>query len=111
MENGQTLVYDATCSDTLAPSNLKFSSKGIIAQHYLFLPFAVQTIGPWYKEGKNFIKQIGRTITSITGESRSTAHTIQRISIDIQRHSSTWALLESLSNPFSSSLDEMFFVF
>lgn len=124
-QNGQTLVWDATCADTLAPSYLKFSSKTpgrvaenaatkkrnlykeLIENNYFFLPFAVETLGPWCCEAKSFIKCIGKMISNITGETRSTTYLIQRISIEIQRRNSA-CVMGSL--PLSNSLDEIFFL-
>lgn len=124
-QNGQTLVWDATCVDTLAPSYLKLSSKSsgrvaemaatrkrnhykeLIDNNYFFLPFAVETFGPWCKEAKEFIKCIGQLITNITGEPRTTTYLIQRISIEIQRHNAA-CVMGSL--PTSNSLDELFFI-
>lgn len=63
-----TMVWDATCVDTLAPSYIKNSSrrfgsvaelavnrkrshyKEIINQNYPFIPFVFETLGPWCDE-------------------------------------------------------------
>src|ERR1700744_5557947 len=62
--NGKILLWDATCIDTLAPSYVAKSAqksgsaakiavrgkrnlyKDLIEQNFLFIPFAVETLGP-----------------------------------------------------------------
>ncbi|XP_031330809.1 uncharacterized protein LOC116161558 [Photinus pyralis] len=79
---GQMLVWDATCTDSLAPSHVNLSSKtgGAVAESA-----AVETLGPWCREARNFVECLGKRIASITGEPRATSYLRQKISIAIQR--------------------------
>ncbi|KAF2900416.1 hypothetical protein ILUMI_05772 [Ignelater luminosus] len=96
--NAQFLVCDATCSDTLAPSNLPFSLKiaGGVAEraatnkkskykHIIFILFAVETFGPWNEKAVEIINIIGDIIVQKTGDQRSKTFHEQRISIGIQK--------------------------
>ena len=75
------LVWDATCTDTLAPSHsaLAIREAGAVAasaeqrkrtkylhlettQH--FVPAAVETLGPIGEEGRAFLKELGRSIAA-----------------------------------------------
>ena len=75
---GSTLIWDATCTDTLAPSNLRFSARNpgkaaevkarqkevkyrsLIVQNYHFVPFAVETMGPWSSEAIQFFESVSK---------------------------------------------------
>ena len=99
---GRCLVWDFTCRDTCAPSNVVATSEeaGKAAQkaesdklaHYLELstsyivtPVATETLGSWGKSGLQFIKDIGSRITDHSGEKRATSYLFQSISMAIQR--------------------------
>ena len=96
------LAWDATVSDTLAPSYLPISihSAGAVAEaaadrkrrKYLqiseshhFIPVAVETLGPICDESASFISAIAETISRITGDQREETFLFQRISVAIQR--------------------------
>jgi len=84
-ERGQSLVWDATCIDTVADSYLHKSSQKsgsaaefahnkkhglytyIKSQNYNFVAFAVETFGPWSAETLKFVDKIGRKLIDITG--------------------------------------------
>lgn len=122
---GQSLVWDATCSDTIAPSHLPLSSKeaGIIAEKagkrklskykaiiddgYHFVPFAVETLGPWCQDAINFTLTLGKLICSVTGEKRSTSFLRQRIGIAIQKGNAA-CIMGTI--PSSRSLEEIFYL-
>ncbi len=123
--NGQTLVWDATCSDTLAPSHIQTSEKeaGIVAENaakrklskykeivedgHHFLPFAVETLGPWCQEAINFISILGKKITNETGEQRATSFLRQRISIAIQKGNAA-CIMGTI--PSCRSLEDIFYL-
>ena len=99
---GKSLIWDSTCVDTVAPSHLPSTSKiagsaaesaarnksnkySNLADNYIFVPFAVETLGPWCREAKALISTIGRCLVQLSGDPRSSEFLRQRISIAIQR--------------------------
>ena len=86
---GKTLIWDATCVDTLASSYLDITSvssgaaackaalskrskyKELIDQNFIFVPFSVETFGPWCPEGIGFIDNLGDKISLILFEPKS----------------------------------------
>ncbi len=122
--SGRCLVWDSTCSDTLASSYIGSSSKtpGSVAEiaankkrmkyreiseSYHFLPFAVETMGPWCQEGKDFIDSLGKILAAVTGEPRSKLFLTQRISIAIQKGNAA-CVMGTL--PPSLSMEEIFYL-
>lgn len=123
--NGQILVWDATCVDTLAPSYVKKSSvnsgsvaklaanrkrtlyREIIEQNYLFIPFAFETLGPWCEEASDIINSLGTRIVRCTGESKAKWYLIQKISIIIQRTNAA-SIMGTL--PASEKVNEVYFL-
>ena len=101
-KSGQSLLWDATVSDTFAASYLAQTSKSAgsaakqgetkklrkyqsLLNQYCFVPIAMETGGIYGKDGLRFVKEIGRRITLNTGEERATSFLLQRLSIAIQR--------------------------
>jgi hypothetical protein len=99
---GRVLVWDATCVDTLAPSHLHGTSSraGAAAEaaekvknnkyrslgaEYYFVPFGVETLGPWGPSALNLFKEISKKLADTTGDRRAGGFLAQRISIAIQR--------------------------
>ena len=100
--SGRCLAWDATVSDTLAPSYLELSihSAGAVAEaaadrkrkkyscisgtHH-FIPVAVETLGPICSEGASFLSEIAEKISRTTGEQREKSFLFQSISVAIQR--------------------------
>ncbi|KAI5735063.1 hypothetical protein M8J77_013628 [Diaphorina citri] len=78
-----------------------------IVEDYLFVPFLVETLGPWSEGTKKFTKDIGRRLIERSGDGRAAAFLTQRISLAIQRGNSA-AAMGTL--PMGSSLDEMFYI-
>ena len=89
-------------TDTLAPSYSAISSvsAGMVAekaagnkrtkysailQTHDFIPIAFETLGPINAQASNFISQLGRRITMVTGDIRETQFLFQRLSIAIHR--------------------------
>ena len=100
--NGRPLVWDFTCVDTLAQSNLPFSRQeggklasfaeenkrrkySSLSRELTFVPVAVETLGAWGHEAALLIRAIGRRITDVSGEARATNFLRQRLSIAVQR--------------------------
>ena len=100
--SGRCLAWDATVSDTLAPSYLALSihSAGAVAEaaadrkrrkyscisgtHH-FISVAVESLGPICSEGASFLSEIAEKISRTTGEKREKSYLFQRISVAIQR--------------------------
>lgn len=122
---GQIFVWDATCWDTLAPSYVHKSVANsgsvakmavnrkrslytdIINQNYLFVPFAIETLGPWSDESIDFISSLGSRMKQCTGEHRSALFLIQKISIIVQQ--SNAASIMS-TQPDAERLNEIYFL-
>jgi hypothetical protein len=56
-----------------------------LANTYLFIPLAFETLGSWGEQAKAFVIQLGRRITEVTGDVRETEYLRQRLSIAVQR--------------------------
>ena len=101
-KQGKSLIWDATCVDTLAKSYLNFSATtagtaadraealkirkyALLCDRYVFMPLGFETIGAWGSHAVKFIHDLGRKIKIRTLEPRSTSYLFQRISIAIQR--------------------------
>ena len=99
---GKCLLWDATSPDTQAASHLNGTSKkaGAAAEQaanlkiekyrelipkYLFVPVAVETLGPINEEGANFLCDLGSRIKKITQDRLEKCHIFQRISVAVQR--------------------------
>ncbi len=100
---GQILVWDATCTDTFAPTNLKLGIKeagsaanakaklktskykALIDQNYYFVPVAVETMGPWSAESIKFFNELGKILSQKTDDPRSKIFLKQRLSMAIQK--------------------------
>ena len=101
-KRGKCLAWDATCTDTFADSAvigsalkpgtaaraaevIKMDRYSSLTPQYLFVPLAVETTGVIGHAAINFIKELGRMLTSATGDLRETAWLWQRISMAIIR--------------------------
>ena len=102
---GKCLVWDFTCPDTLAPSHLSQSSiasgsaasgaesrKRVkyaeLARSHTFVPVAVETLGAWGEGAIDLTADLGRRLSIVTGDPRSTSFLRQRLDIAIQRGNS-----------------------
>ena len=121
---GKCLVWDFTCSDTLATSHIPATSKEAgksaaqaekrklghyeeLKRNHIVMPVAVETMGSWGQMGLKFIKDLGSRIADATGEPRSTSFLFQSISMAIQRGNAISILGTA---PNSKSLHELFYL-
>ena len=114
---GKCAAWDVTVTDTLAASNLPYSSAAAggsaeraaekkeekyteLAVCYHFIPIAFETLGPVNSSGMEFIKSIGRRLHSCSGDSRSCSFLWQRLSMTVQRYNALCLLgtFETLSD-------------
>src|SRR6218665_2581319 len=101
-QGGRCLLWDATVTDTVAPSylpqtsslvgaaaelvaNRKISKYSELTTSYHFVPIAFETMGPINSSGVALIKELGRRMTLITGDIKETSYLFQRLSVAIQR--------------------------
>jgi hypothetical protein len=56
-----------------------------LTPHYIFVPLAMETMGPICADGLDFLAALGKKITQKTDDRRETTFLLQRISIIIQR--------------------------
>ena len=101
-KNGRCLAWDFTCPDTLAPSHINTAINGPgnvateaegqkklkyadLSSTYNFVPVAVETLGALGEDADDFVHELGRRITAVTGERRATEFLLQRLSVAIQR--------------------------
>jgi len=99
---GRSLTWDVTVPDTLAQSHIQDSAQkagsaaakaeasksqkyASLAHSHHFIPLAMETLGSWGPQCKDFISEVGRRITRVTGEPKETAYLRQRLSVAIQR--------------------------
>lgn len=121
---GRALVWDVTCVDTFAQSHIqgtrsqagaaadqaqvnkrrKYSS---LLKDYDFAALAVETLGPWSSDMRNFIKALSSRLVQATGDPRAGAYLSQRISIAIQRGNAA-SVMGSM--PQSDLLEAVFFL-
>ena len=101
-KHGKPLVWDATCSDTFAATNIghtalqpahaanaaeasKVEKYRNLTDRYIFQPIAVETTGIVGSSTGAFLKELGRRMVSETGDAREGAWLRQRISIAVAR--------------------------
>ena len=104
-ERGRLVVWDATCSDSYAPSYITSaaSEAGIVASQaeerkirkydhldasLQFTPVAVETTGVFGPRTKSFFQELSRRIRSSTGEEKAYFYLSQRVSVAIQKGNS-----------------------
>ena len=100
--SGRLLVWDATCCDTFATSNLhlavtdpgavaaraenvKISKYAHLDSSYLFIPVAIETCGTFGPEAKKFLQDLRRRLKRATLEDKAHQYLVQRISVAVQR--------------------------
>ena len=96
------MAWDATVVDTLASSYVAVSAlvtgsaaqaaaerkvskyAGLPASH-LFVPIAIETLGPINEDGHSFLSELGWRLSTMSDDRRESFFLFQRISILIQR--------------------------
>ena len=121
---GRSVVWDYTCRDTLAQSNIALTSQEAgkaalkaekdktahyidLARDYIVVPIAMETLGSWGPRGLKFIQDIGKRIQDQNGDKRSTTFLLQSIGIATQRGNSA-----SIAGtvPSAKKLDELYYL-
>jgi hypothetical protein len=121
---GKSLVWDFTCTDTVAPSYLpdtarykgsaaalredaKNKTYAFLADRFIFIPVAMETMGVWGPQGLALINEIGRRIGEKTGDVRAGVFLRQRVSLAAQRGNVS-AILGTL--PPGKELEEIYYL-
>ena len=99
---GLPLLWDFTCSDTLAPSNLSTSASGAsrlancaesakfrkyssLTPSFHFSPLCGETLGAWGSCARSLVRRIVSWVMEQSGDNRATQFLIQKVAIDVQR--------------------------
>ena len=100
---GRSITWDVTIPETIvANSHLprtsavsgaaseeaslrKISKYTGVRQRYDFVAIAVESLGPINEDG-SFFREIGKRLTTISGDPRETSFLLQRISVTLQRY-------------------------
>ncbi|CAH2264908.1 jg5719 [Pararge aegeria aegeria] len=99
---GRSLLWDATCVDPLAASHIQATSSMVGAaassaeqakrrkyenldSSFIFVPFGVETLGPWGPEARALFKELSKRVIESTVDPRAGSYLGQRISLAIQR--------------------------
>ena len=121
---GRSVIWDYTCSDTLAPSHItstsvqpgksaeqaekkKLAHYEHLSGNYIVKPIATETLGSWSQSSLKFVKEIGSRIADANGEPRSTRFRLQAIGIAIQRGN---AASITGTVPNAKRLDELYYL-
>ena len=99
---GRSLVWDATCPDTFAPSHILQATReagavasaaevrkrskyqDLLATHES-VAIAVETSGPFGPKAEAFIREVGQCLRGTSGVHMSHAHLLQRVVVTVQR--------------------------
>jgi len=101
-QSGRALVWDVTVTHTLSDSyshtrdivpghaaelasTRKMDKYASLAGNYIVQPVAFETFGPINSSGLQFLAELGRRISSVSGDSRETSFLFQRLSVCVQR--------------------------
>ena len=104
-QGGKPLTWDVTVVSTLADSYLHSTSHSVgstvetasirkeskyssLPPEYLFQPVAIETLDPLNAAAVNFLSEVGRRLTSLSGDPRETSFLFHRVSMLIQRFNS-----------------------
>ncbi|RVE45296.1 hypothetical protein evm_010068 [Chilo suppressalis] len=123
-KQGRPLVWDATCVDTLAPCHTGSTSLAAgaaaasaecskrrkysaLIENYIFVPFGVETMGPWGPSARSLFKELSKMLTELTGDQKTGSYLGQRISLAIKRGNAA-SLLGTI--PDGGAGGDMFFI-
>src|SRR5687768_7261824 len=99
---GKCLAWDATIVDTVVSSHLSLTRNqagaaashaadlkrqkyaGIASSHFI-IPVSLETFGAWHTAILDFIRELGRRASQVTGDLRETAFLLQRLLVAVQR--------------------------
>ncbi|CAM1323772.1 Uncharacterised protein r2_g3246 [Pycnogonum litorale] len=120
---GRTLIWDVTCVDSYASSNIsRAQTPGGAAEYaefrkeekynalsidHAFVPLGFETSGTWGPSTRSFIKTLGQKVLSSTADRRAASFLKQRLSVAIQRGNSV-CILATL--PRGRGFDELFYL-
>ena len=81
-----TLVGDICSQWRCRGGRRKISKYTGVRLRYDFVAITVETLGPINEDGSNFLREIGKRLTTISGDPRETSFLLQRISVTLQRY-------------------------
>ena len=97
-QSGQPLAFDVTCIDSFATSRQHCQpGAALVAKEaekrvkyadlrgHFFSPVAVETLGRWGTQSFAFLKELGRRLNSVSGDSRSALFLRHRLSVAVAR--------------------------
>ena len=101
-KNGKSLIWDATCSDTLAQSYRAAATSGTgavaagaetrkltkydsLAPSHTILPVAIESLGVIGPISMAFFKDLSRRMRQRSGEVKAHQYLLQRLSVAVQR--------------------------
>ena len=108
-KQGRCLIWNATCHDTFAPTNIPFSCNGAgivadraaaskrilysdLCQSHIFVPIAIESSGSFGKDALDFLHDLSRRIRQKSKDPQSYLKLCQKISVCIQRFNSVSVL-------------------
>ena len=112
---GHCLVWDVTIVNTKAASYLTATSTEAgsatelaasrkevkyqdLTERYVFVPIAIESLGPLGSKATSFLSELGRRITAATFDVQETSSLYQRISIALQRFNAICMTLSLITN-------------
>ena len=82
----------------MAATRKEVKYAGIVGRH-MFKPIAVETLGVFNASAVRFLNDLGRRISSISGDTRETSHLYQRVSVMLVQRFNAVLLHDSLPVP------------
>jgi Reverse transcriptase (RNA-dependent DNA polymerase) len=121
-QTGKCVTWDVTVADTMAQSYISASSKSAggaanlasirkegkyadLTKNYIFAPIAIETFGSIGVRSLSFLSELGKKISSTTGDIKERSFLFQRLSITIQ-HFNSVCFKSSFRNILGLGLDD-----